>query len=64
MPENAIDNNLNELIKLCYEMLELADHGDKIRLDAGCGVVYGTLRDTAYKLRKMAEKELTQHARQ
>jgi len=63
MPENAIDNNLNEVIRICYEMLELADHGDKIRQDTGCGVVYGTLRDTAYKLRKMAEKELSQHGR-
>ncbi|MBU0995992.1 MAG: hypothetical protein KJ737_26150 [Proteobacteria bacterium] len=49
------------VIDLCYEMLELADHGDKFRLDTGCGVVYGTLRDVAYKVRKLAEKELVQH---
>jgi len=42
-------------------MLELADHGDKIRYDGGCGVVYGTLRDVAYKVRQLAEKELSRH---
>ncbi len=61
MPDKAIDNNLNKVIGLCYEMLELADHGDKIREDTGCGIVYGKLRDSAYNLRKMAEKELTLH---
>ncbi len=63
MPDSAIDNNLNSVIKLCHDMLELADHGDQIRKDAGCGVVYGSLRDNAYKLRKMAEEELIRHGR-
>jgi hypothetical protein len=61
MPESGIDNNLDKVITLCYNMLELADLGDKIRLDAGCGAVYGSLRDNAYKLRKMAEEELVRH---
>ena len=55
------NKHLKMVIDLCYEMLELADHGDKFRLDTGCGVVYGTLRDVAYKVRKLAEKELLQH---
>jgi len=42
-------------------MLELADYGDKHRSDDGCGVVYGFLRDAAYKVRQMAEKEMSQH---
>lgn len=53
--------NLQRTIELCYEMLELADCGDNYRQDEGCGVVYGTLRDTAYKVRKLAEKELKIH---
>ncbi len=55
------NRNLTKVIELCYEMLELADHGDKIRYDGGCGVVYGTLRDVAYKVRQLAEKELSRH---
>ena len=63
MSSDVIDNNLRNVIHLCYEMLEHADHGDRFRKDAGCGVVYGTLRDTAYKVRQMAEEELAQHSR-
>ena len=62
MTDDIIDNNLHNVIHLCSEMLELADQGDRSRQDAGCGVVYGTLRDVAYKVRRLAEKELSQHA--
>lgn len=59
--DNIVDKNLNKVVVLCYEMLELADHGDKFRNDDGCGVVYGKLRDVAYKVRSLAEKELEKH---
>jgi len=52
------DSNLKKVIALCYQMLELADHGNQERSDPGSGVVYGTLRDAAYKVRRLAEKEL------
>ena len=61
MANDIVDNNLHNVIHLCSEMLELADQGDRFRRDAGCGVVYGTLRDVAYKVRLLAEKELSQH---
>ena len=61
MADKIINCNLRKVIKLCNEMLELADHGDKCRTDAGCGVVYGTLRDAAYKMRRLAKNELAQH---
>ena len=63
MADDIVDNNLHNVIYLCSEMLELADQGDRFRRDAGCGVVYGTLRDVAYKIRELAEKELVQHSR-
>jgi hypothetical protein len=56
------DDNLKNVISLCGQMLDLADHGDAGRTDAGCGVVYGTLRDAAYKMRQMAKAELHRHA--
>ena len=61
MPKRRVNDNLRKVIQLSYEMLELADHGDKFREDTGCGVVYGTLRDVAYKIRQLAEEELLQH---
>ena len=39
----------------------LADRGDERRRDISCGVLYGTLRDTAYKLRHLAEQEVRLH---
>jgi hypothetical protein len=42
-------------------MLRLADQGDADREDVGCGVLYGVLRDTAFKLKKLAEEERQAH---
>ncbi len=62
MSSEAMDENLKKLIALCGEMLDLADRGDEDRTDAGCGIVYGTLRDSAYKMRRMAKTELQKHS--
>ncbi len=50
--------NLNRVKELCYEMLEIADYGDRYRSDDGSGVVFGLLRDCAYKIRNVTEKQL------
>jgi hypothetical protein len=42
-------------------MITLADQGDADREDVGCGILYGILRDSAYKLKQLAEKEKTAH---
>ena len=42
-------------------MFVLADQGDAGREDTGCGVLYGVLRDSAYKLRQLAELEKEAH---
>ena len=42
-------------------MIALADQGDADREDVGCGVLYGILRDTAYKLKRLAEEEKRAH---
>jgi hypothetical protein len=44
-------------------MLEIADEGDRHREDAGCGILYGVLRDAAYKIRLLAEQEREAHRR-
>ena len=56
-----IDENIKKTLKLAEEMLDLADKGDAVREDAGCGVLYGVLRDSAYKIRKLAETEKEAH---
>ena len=32
-----------------------------LKLDNGCGILYGVLRDSAYKLKKLAEEEKQNH---
>ena len=61
MSTDIIDQNLRNVIQICYEMLEIADRGDSYRQDSGCGAVYGRLRDAAYKIRLQAEHELLLH---
>jgi hypothetical protein len=42
-------------------MITLADKGDLEREDVGCGIMYGIMRDAAYKLKQVAEKEKLAH---
>ena len=53
--------NILKTLHLVDEMIALADQGDVDREDVGCGVLYGMLRDTAYKLKRMAEEEKRSH---
>jgi len=48
-------------LELVEEMMQLADQGDADREDNGCGVLYGVLRDSAYKLKRLAEEERKNH---
>ena len=48
-------------LKLVDEMIYLADLGDADREDNGCGILYGVLRDSAFKLKKLAEEEKLNH---
>lgn len=59
--QDIANRHLEKVITLCNEMLELADLGDNCRFDDGCGIVYGRLRDSGYKLRKLASDELSKH---
>ena len=55
------DQNIKRTIQLTRKMIELADQGDADREDTGCGVLYGVLRDSAYKIQQLAEKEKERH---
>jgi len=44
-------------------LLALADKGDLEREDVGCGILYGIVRDSAYKIKRAAESEMTVHIR-
>jgi hypothetical protein len=55
------DQNIKLTIELTQEMIRLADQGDADREDTGCGVLYGVLRDAAFKIRQLAEQEKSKH---
>lgn len=54
---------IRNAIDLAHRMAELADEGDLVREDAGCGVLFGVMRDSAFKIRRLAEEERESHMR-
>jgi hypothetical protein len=55
------DINIKKILQLTDKMIELAETGDAQREDTGCGILYGVLLDSAYKLKRLAEKEKENH---
>lgn len=53
--------NIIRTLELVDMMIALANQGDAERQDAGCGIMYGILRDSAYRLKKIAEQEKNSH---
>ena len=60
---NPSNQNLLQLRRMIREMLALADEGDQARDDDSCGIIYGVLRDAAYRLRSLVDAECEQHER-
>lgn len=52
---------LGRAVKMARELLILADQGDAGRDDVGCGVLWGTVRDCAYRIKALAEAEIDHH---
>lgn len=63
MPMPLANDCLQKTLKLADLMLQLADEGDAARQDVGCGVLFGVLRDAAYRIKKLAEAEREAHIR-
>lgn len=57
----SCDRNIKNTLLLVNEMIKLADKGDIEREDTGCGILYGVLRDSAYKIKNLAESEREAH---
>jgi len=57
----TIDGNIEKVIALCNEMIKLADIGDDNHRDDTSRVFYGALRDSAYKIRRLAKSELVRY---
>ncbi len=55
------DQSIKKTFQLVDNMLSLADEGDAMREDDGCGILYGVVRDSAFKIKKLAEAEKQAH---
>ena len=55
------DQSIKRTFELVDNMLALADQGDAVREDTGCGVLYGVVKDSAFKIKKLAEAERQAH---
>ena len=55
------DESIRETLDLVGNMLDIADRGDAVREDSGCGVLYGVLRDSAFRIKQLAEAERDAH---
>jgi hypothetical protein len=55
------NKNIVEVFALVRRLLFIADKGDMQRDDDGCGVLYGIVRDSAYKIGAQAEQEKKRH---
>jgi len=56
-----INVNILKVMELSQQLLFCADKGDMQREDDGCGVLFGIVRDCAYKLHDAAQKEKLNH---
>ena len=57
----SCDENIRNTLKIANEMIYLAEKGNLESVDNGCGILYGVLLDSAYKIRKIAEFEREAH---
>ena len=58
---SACNEHIVEVLEMARQLLILADMGDLDSEDDGCGVLYGVVRDCAYKIRAQAERERNAH---
>ncbi|MBF0111622.1 MAG: hypothetical protein HQK64_03495 [Desulfamplus sp.] len=61
MLKKECDKNIQKTLELADAMILLAMQGDDAREDSGCGVLYGTLLDSGFKLKQLASKEKEAH---
>ena len=61
MFKKKCDKNIARTIEMAQEMIELAQKGYEQQEDPGCGVLYGILLDSGYRILDLAQKEKHAH---
>lgn len=58
---NGANIHIKEALEISRKLTILADEGEASSRDDGCSVLYGVIRDCAYKIRGRAERERDVH---
>jgi hypothetical protein len=61
MLSKRCDKNIARTIDMAKEMIDMAHHGYDDHEDPGCGVLYGILLDSGYRILDLALKEKQAH---
>jgi len=61
MSKKKCDENIARTIELAKKMIKLAQTGYEEREDPNCGILYGILLDSGYRLLDLAQKEKEAH---
>ena len=68
MPQTACDPTdeqcnafIRQTLECARQLIILADEGEAASKDDGCAVLYGVVRDCAYRMRAEAERERDSH---
>jgi len=57
------DDTIRKALEMTEGMLYLAEEGEAVREDNGCGILYSVVRDSAYRIRQLAQAEKEAHIR-
>lgn len=64
LKESKSEQNIQSALGLARQLIILADQGETDCRDDGCRVLYGIIRDSAYKITNQAKLERAIHQRQ
>ena len=59
--KQSCNEHIKESLELVRSLIILADEGERDSRDDGCRLLYGVIRDCAYKIKNEAERERSAH---
>jgi len=59
--KQSCNEHIKESLDLVRSLIILADEGERDSGDDGCRLLYGVIRDCAYKIKNEAERERLAH---
>ena len=59
--KQSCNEHIKESLEMVRSLIILADEGERDSRDDGCRLLYGVIRDCAYKIKNEAERERSAH---